>query len=40
VTGRRLPIGELLGDDIQRAIFRSNLLLESLGALIERGDPG
>jgi hypothetical protein len=38
--GCRLAIGDPLGDDTQGAIFRRDLLLEALGTLIERGDPG
>jgi hypothetical protein len=40
LAGCRVAFSDLLGDDIQGAIFCRDLLLESLGTLIERGDPG
>ena len=33
-----MAVGDLLGDDIQGAIFCRELFLEPFGTLIERGD--
>ncbi len=36
----KAAIADLMGNDVQGPVFRFNLISESSGALIKRGDPG